>query len=135
VIQVVTVTREDTVTADTANTPVTAITLNITPSSSSNTILLMCNGGDLDGQVSGRQIVCGFFRGSTSLANNTNLHTNAYSESGGRIIVPISMTYRDSPATTSQITYYVKFSPTGNNLVQFNSQSGIVTFTAMEIAG
>ena len=121
----------------------TAVTLNITPSSSSSKIMVV-SALNTDGYVNlsdNRQFYLRLNRDSTVLQykqiqiggekNPTNNYV--YGSIDG------SMCYLDSPSTTSQVTYTVaaKVSNTGNNCnvrVNGTSSAGHSTLTLMEIS-
>ena len=121
-----------------------AVTLNITPSSSSSKVMVV-SALNTDGYINlsdQRQFFLRLNRDSTVLMykqiqiggekNPTNNYV--YGSIDG------SMCYLDSPSTTSQVTYTIaaKVSDTGNNCnVRFNgtSSAGHSTLTLMEIAG
>jgi len=121
----------------------TGISLSITPSSSSNKILLRCYGifsADVNNR---RQQTFVFYRGTTSLVptgvnghvNMTNIEDDfSYSNQ------TFAMEYLDSPATTSAITYNLYASVNANTMYigrrGFDTSNDSPTmFTAMEIAG
>jgi len=95
---------------------ITGFTLNITPSSSSNKVLVMVQVGRAGASpTAGRQIPFRLMRDSTAIAVgpsaglrmlasfSVSSTDNAYNNSGG-------MNYLDSPNTTSQITYKLQMS-------------------------
>ena len=80
------------------------------------------------------------YRGATNLASGTapSALCGIY-YSAGDIITPISMTFLDSPATTSATTYTVYFSTQTSSTLYFGFPSGAassmgVNITAQEIA-
>ena len=104
----------------------------ITPLFSNSKILILINGGDIDNSISGNQGFCTVYRNSTPL-NSTGL-CDAYGASS-RVIVPISINYLDSPATTSSITYTMYFKG-GNSsqTITVIGQGASATITLLEIA-
>jgi len=132
---------------------VTGLSLNITPSSSSNKILLFAT---VNGARSGNLPLISwiFKRGSTAIgigdASSNRGRTTAGSiatSSDPNAIVSVSSNYMDSPATTSQITYSIDiFNTSGASRTLYvnHAASGaddaggarqISTITAMEIQG
>ena len=110
----------------------TALSLNITPTSSSNKIFVVAH-GSLDNNQSTRQAFGTLYRDSTNLGGSGGLNHN-YGESS-RIITDGSFTWLDTPNTTSQITYavYVK-SNSASGSVEFNGQGAYASITAMEVS-
>jgi hypothetical protein len=74
------------------------------------------------------------FRDSTDVASGTySLAT--FADTGSRSIIPCSISFLDSPSTTSATTYEVYINSRTSDNVIFNSQSGTAVIIAMEIAG
>ena len=118
----------------------TGLTLNITPSSTSNKILIMLNGGSWYNNNNANALAwCTFYRDSTNLEPTSNggfeqHYCNAW------FSYPHSASYLDSPSTTSQITYKLAWSI--NSDTHYLGRRGFDTghdaptiLTAMEIAG
>ena len=124
------------------------MTVAITPTSTSNKILLICN---LSAQCSTTGYAYSFNRGGTEIAlgdaisnrrrmsfATSNTETNQYSFCGGMFL--------DSPSTTSEVTYGIKLTHTssGTQTIVVNNQNvsssddkffvTISTLTAMEVA-
>ena len=124
------------------------MTVAITPTSTSNKILLICN---LNAQCSTTGYAYSFNRGGTEIAlgdaisnrrrmsfATSNTETNQYSFCGGMFL--------DSPSTTSEVTYGIKLTHTssGTQTIVVNNQNTsstddkffvtISTITAMEVA-
>ena len=118
-----------------STTPVsTGLSVSITPSSASSKILVFANCGDIDNQAAGRTMVVRLFRDSTDVASGSySLAT--FADIGNRSIIPCSISFLDSPSTTSATTYEVYINSRASNNVIFNSQSGTAVIIAMEIAG
>ena len=133
---------------------ITGLSVNITPSSSSNKILVMtnvCYGGALNlyGAFFVKRDSANMVVGTYGTNNNTNA-TFAVGENNSNSNFKVhsaSHTYLDSPSTTSQITYKVQFSTMANNSYFYINRpdyvdntatwiiSGTSTITVMEIAG
>lgn len=137
VIQVVQVVQDSTLsnTMSSSFTDVTALSANITPSSSSNKVLVVAS---LEGGMGVNGLnATGRFRilrdGSTQIAKQT-IRTYDYGGNGIYIASSTIMTLLDAPSTTSQTTYNVQMaSITGDN-VFINPENGTSTLTLMEIA-
>ena len=118
--------------SSTSYTDLTSITLNITPSSTSNKILLLTNiGSKLVNYASGYGMQ--YLRDATAIySSGTNY--SIYSSGTTEIHNVNSFIYLDSPNSTSSITYKVQVRGGNTNLVRFNDgfNSNII---AMEIEG
>lgn len=152
VLQVQSVTKTDTFsTTSTSFADITGLSVSITPKSTSSTILLiahMTSGKSTDNLTQFR-----FVRDSTAIGigdagggSQNRSTTGQYTGSGAPTLhqVPIIMQFRDSPATTSAITYkvqmlvdsgigYIGRSGVDTNANGYGRQ--IATLTAMEIGG
>ena len=139
VLQVVTAT-DSTERSTTSTSYVTAsntLSLNITPSSSSNKIYLIAH-TNCYGSNSNTNIYYTIFRGSTNLGDSTHgmlaLHKPQYTTSYNTASHNACMTILDTPSTTSQITYQVYIKPTGGTgYINYHSNKSVIT--AYEIAG
>ena len=111
------------------------ITLNITPTSTSNKVLVTFSGGEFGYYANGPyQAYVDLYRDSTGVMKLR--HSNRASE-GNEISGGASLVYLDSPSTTSQITYRIKVNTnTGESvLIARSDNTSRITLTAMEIAG
>jgi hypothetical protein len=106
----------------------------ITPSSSSSKIfLLVAGGGGYNGGI-GNSIWSTIYRGATNLGDANYGFERIYAGSSA-MMAPHSMSYLDSPATTSATTYTCYFRSATGTSVDFSvSDRGVVGFTAMEIS-
>jgi hypothetical protein len=120
----------------------TSLTLNITPSATSSTILAVVKINSIYVRHEATSLDLALFRDSTQLVDfggtegyNTEEGTNDKGGTAGGI------TYLDSPSSTSQLTYKVKFASSDNsNQIQINNYiRGSIrpksSITLMEIAG
>jgi hypothetical protein len=96
---------------------VTSLSVTITPSSSSNKILLIAQ---VTASLTVDRVCYAKFTGGNTAtfigdANGSRTRVATFSQSGSaansQITCPINMTYLDSPATTSAITYKVQIAP------------------------
>ena len=155
IIQVVSTTKTDTFTTTAAITrpaAVTGLSCSITPSSSSNKILIMVNIGSsscTNGDFAARFHL---YKGGSEIsgakgdaASNRTRMAFASRHSSAARYSSQSMTYLDSPATTSATTYqlYMSVEPSGGSACLNRSGSDtdhdyfsrtISTFTVMEVA-
>lgn len=155
VLQVKSATKTDKQTTTSA-TPadVTGLSVNITPSSASSEILVLINinyGGNLNmyGAINvlrdSTKIVEGTFPTGSQIAATLGVGTGSGDSSNYKIF-GASHTFKDSPATTSALTYKVQFAATyGSTAFTINAPhstanntytiGGTSTITVMEIAG
>ena len=141
VIQVVNGTPLSSQASTSSTSPVTTgLAASITPTNSSNKILILVNGTS---DTSASNSMCGItvYRGGTNLATafgKTNL-VNNYG-AGSRIITNTNINFLDSPSTTSSTTYTVYFyNVTGSTAatVRFGAdglEGSLATIILMEIA-
>lgn len=151
VLQVVSTVKTDTFSASTNNvfTDITGLSVSITPSSSSSKVLVVCSihGSATTNGVANLQLL----RGSTPIALGDAAGSRPQSSSsidsnGGEPIMSASISFLDSPATTSSTTYKLALN-TGDTsgTAYINRTSGdpnniysgryASTITVMEIAG
>lgn len=118
----------------------TGLAASITPKSSSSKILVTLNGGGAYMLTSASTTMrITIYRNSTDLSTvGTNNGLARHSSPGGSwTISPYSISFLDSPATTSSTTYTVYFR-NGDTAatVQFQSDDrGVPALTLMEVAG
>jgi hypothetical protein len=141
VLQVVTANRTTSASTSSTSPVTTGFTVSITPKFATSQILLISTA--TVGHTATNIQKFAFARGSTVL-NNTNGNGGVYGIFSGSLAnpqqqgFPWSMSYIDSPATTSATTYAVYFW-TDANTVTFNARGGldlvgVATITALEIA-
>tara|TARA_R110000823_G_scaffold200101_1_gene331143 strand:- start:157 stop:699 length:543 start_codon:yes stop_codon:yes gene_type:complete len=131
VLQVVTAT-DSTQRSTTSTSFVTAsssLTVNITPSSTSNKILLMVSGGIYVGASATWGKVTIFKGGSNLLTSGGGA---AVYNGGNDIGSPLSIVYLDNPSSTSQLTYDVRFLTQASSIF-LNLQGVTSSIVAMEI--
>jgi len=131
VLQVVQATNASTTTISTSTYTSINLSASITPSSSTSKVLVFATiGAVLKSQNTYGQAK--LFRGATDLGVLAGYigYNNTTTDSGSSV----SLTFLDSPATTSSTTYEVKFA-SGSNIasVQVNAQA-TNTITLMEIS-
>lgn len=115
VLQVVSTAKTDTFTSTTtgAFTDITGMSVSITPTSSTSKILVNVTGGCM-GQVATSGFMLQLLRDSTAISvgdtagSRIRASMNGYSSDAGQL-VPFSIQYLDSPATTSATTYKIQF--------------------------
>ena len=156
VVQVVQTVKSDTFTTTTTDyVDVTGLSVNITPTSSSNKILFMYNlniGGANGADVS--HVIVQMVRGSTRLnigdarGSNRFRVTNIVNHAVAGQMFPTAATFLDSPASTSELTYKVQIGTTQGSHTACLNRAGrdsdnaagydgnaSSTITVMEITG
>jgi len=150
ILQVVTVIKSseftESVAAGGKSGLVTGLTVSITPSSSSNKILVMANITGHNGLESGCSYI--ILRDSTEIFLGNDDDTNRASVAGIGLAssgIPMTLSYTglDSPSTTSSITYGIKLNNVSSaqtrtlrvNGGSGNTVSGSSSITLMEVAG
>ena len=134
VLQVVTATTTSEVTTTSTSFATTGFTANITPTSASSKILILC--GSYARQSTTAHCVYTIFRGDVSTGTNLGRVTDGRGLTGvhGSIRVPLFMSVVDSPNTTSSTTYTVAFRVI-SGIGFFGENAPLSTLTLMEIAG
>jgi len=150
VLQVVSAVKTaDQSTTSTSPVDVTNLSVNITPSSASNKVLVLVNINNIGNSVS-NSTYFRILRGATVLTSNSsggNADTkDAFGSGGGggmsnqeRKIGSASITFLDSPSSTSALTYKVQMEVDGGtgtiNRWELNTDvASVSTLTVMEIA-
>jgi len=131
VLQVVTATdgTERNTTSSSFVTGSNTMSLNITPSSTSNKIYLIMSSSGEGG--SGSSGFYSIFKDGSALGNTSN----GLAVIGSGTIAPIAINYLDSPSTTSQITYDVRFRVgTSGQTAKLVRQNCTSSLTAIEVS-
>ena len=114
----------------------TQLSLNITPISSSNKILLLGNSALYNNAAAGAAVMNIFRDTSTSLGKNSGEAWGlGYIYNGGdNIVGQVSPVYLDTPSTTSQINYkvYIRRYNAGTCYISYDSTPS--TLTALEVS-
>ena len=131
VLQVVSGTLTSSYTTSSTSFVATGLNVAITPSATSSKIFIIAT-SYLDDNGDARDVLSSIFRGSTNLGDSTNGMMDSFGGST-RLRANHSMSFLDSPNSTSAITYEVYYM-TGGASVSFNSQGSISSITAMEVS-
>lgn len=134
VLQVVNATYGTQTTSTTASYADTGLTASITPSNSSNKILVIVNQVSIYKTGFDTSVNIYLVRNSTNIVQFGRLASGTGSAAG--VMTSTGTSYLDSPATTSSVTYKTQFNndtPAGTVYVQFGG--GVSTITLMEIKG
>jgi hypothetical protein len=133
VLQVVQGSYSTQVSSSSATLATTNLTASITPSSVTSKVLFIVSSASSYTQVATRQISFAIFRGATNVHGSGLFGTQLYSQ-GADIEAPHSMTFLDSPATTSSTAYTLYFASTNSGAVNFNQNNNNSYIILMEIA-
>jgi hypothetical protein len=136
VLQVVSA-NDNTSRSTTSNSFVTGsntLSVNITPSSSSNKVYVIVS-VNVHGSTTTANAISTIYRDSTNLGNGTSGFATCYSEGGADIAISQPMSILDSPNTTSQVTYQVYFRAGSSANAFLNAFNEKGTITAFEIEG
>ena len=109
----------------------TSLQVAITPSSSSNKILVQAS-TPMHGNANGWDFWATLYRGSTNLGSSAGMAVVFGNATAG---ANASMIFLDSPSTTSATTYRVYHrtnSGNGTNHVQFSGGTGVITVSEIE---
>ena len=133
IIQIVQGTSTTATDSSTQSFVATNLTASITPSSSSNKILIIASGCyDLNGNA--RQAKFAVYRGSSNISGGSETgFCLPYSDSS-RAISTVSVNQLDTPNTTSSTSYTIRIRATSAGAVEFISQSTEAYIQLMEIA-
>jgi|TARA_R110001599_G_scaffold1944_1_gene10196 hypothetical protein len=133
VLQVLTATDQTDRSTTSTSMVVSSNTLlvNITPSATSSKIYLNCT-GFIYHNTTARFAQATIFRDSTNLGNGTKGLSNSYS-GGADSGSGLSMSVLDSPSTTNQVAYQVKFCNSGSGVANLNAFNVKSVLTAFEI--
>ena len=102
----------------------------ITPSATTSKILVMVSGGTISPVSAAGGVSLKIYRGSTAL----NAASSNQNYAGGSVACPASITYLDSPSTTSATTYQLYMKEDNGNAIYYNYYGEAdMTITVMEI--
>ena len=134
VIQVVNATLSSDVSTSSSTPVTTGLSASITPKFSTSKVLILVGGGTIyNNGTTGQQVSLTIFKNGSNLVAS-NAMSLAYS-SLSALQVPISLTYYDSPATTSSTTYAVYFASTNTaGSVQLLLNNTKMSINLLEIA-
>tara|TARA_R110000851_G_scaffold208675_2_gene361157 strand:- start:150 stop:698 length:549 start_codon:yes stop_codon:yes gene_type:complete len=107
------------------------LSVDITPSSTSSKIFIICN-TSFGTDTANAQAEVTLYRDSTNLGTAQGLMSNILITSGTSIRTPGTMTILDSPSSTSEITYQLYCKAAGGTL-QLNWNNTKSSITAFEV--
>jgi hypothetical protein len=112
-------------------TPTSRVSLSITPTSSSNKVLLFYHQGDCLVLSAGAMLASAFYRNGSQISK----FTQEIARNTSAVWMMISGMYLDSPATTSSITYAVyHWNQVSSGTARFGDSGIPGVLTAMEVA-
>tara|TARA_R110000737_G_scaffold347692_1_gene379800 strand:- start:64 stop:552 length:489 start_codon:yes stop_codon:yes gene_type:complete len=137
VLQVLNATDSTSRSTTTSGSFVTAsntLSINITPSSTSSKIFVTMNSNGYS-NTAGKNVYFTLYRDSTNLGHSVDGLINWWDETNRQIGNGFSMSYLDSPSSTSQLTYqvYMRIESGTTGFMNYNRTQGSIT--AFEIAG
>ena len=133
VLQVVQATSTTATDSSTQSFVATNLTASITPSSSSNKILIIASGCyDLNGNA--RQAVFAVYRNTTNISGGGGTSFSMPYSSDSRAISTLSVNQLDTPNTTSSTSYTIRIKATSAGAVEFISQATEAYIQLMEIS-
>jgi len=139
VLQTVTSTNNQQISTTSTSFVATNLKATITPTSTSNKIIILVSGTVYNNTVEKNTLVT-VYRGGVS--SGTNLGSGGSFSSlsrvysaGGEIVVPTAVTFEDNPSTTSATLFEVaiKIEPSGTGYFGINNEK--TSIVLMEIAG
>jgi len=133
ILQVVSATdsTQRTTTSTSFVTASNTLSVDITPSSTSSKIFIICN-TSFGTDTANAQAEVTLYRDSTNLGTAQGLMSNILITSGTSIRTPGTMTILDSPSSTSEITYQLYCKAAGGTL-QLNWNNTKSSITAFEV--
>ena len=150
VLQVVSTNKTDTfTTTSTSFVDITGFSVSITPSSATNKIFIMCN-FNWTGSAGASAVFCKLLRASTDIcigdaAGTRTRVSGANINPDNNVSDQGSVSFLDSPSSTSSLTYKLQLASNAGSSVYFNRTNdntddptrarGASTITVMEIAG
>jgi len=132
VLQVISTSTTDETATTSTSWVNTTLTANITPSSTSNKIFIIASTNSQSAGSNERNNLS-IFRDSTNLGDTNQGFGRSLN--ANELMEKATISYLDSPNTTSQITYTIKLRSTNGGSVSVNNNGSRGAVTLMEIAG
>ena len=132
VLQVVTADHSTEETTSSTSYVNSSLTANITPSATTSKVLVLISGSQ---RTSGNssEVFSTVFRDSTDLGSSATTGISISYTNGGNITTPICISVLDSPSSTSQLTYRMKFRASGSHAQYVQAHGAKSTIILMEI--
>ena len=113
----------------------TGLSVSITPSSASSKVFVMAVHQGCGKYGANNSLALNLLRDSTQIHTGGTKGVNS-NDTGESWVGSYTLSYLDSPSTTSAVTYKTQLSNvTGSGTVRVQSSDGVSTIVAMEIAG
>ncbi|NDB60411.1 hypothetical protein EB001_18465 [bacterium] len=135
VIQVVSANTTGSTATTSSSMVATGLSASITPSSTSNKILVMVLGGEGDTGGTNQVLNMSIYRNDTTNLGNGNNGTGTVYGTSSRLQTVMSTGVYDSPATTSSTSYKLYIRAGNGGTVTFNANAVTATMVLMEIKG
>ena len=110
-----------------------SLNTSITPTSSTSKILVIAGALNIFNGAANANMQITLYRGSTNLGGGNGYFAYLYGSSTGNYAYPLTITYVDSPATTSSTTYGI-YGKTSSGTMDFNNGGSQLSMILMEIA-
>jgi hypothetical protein len=110
-----------------------ALNTSITPTSSSSKILVIAGPLNVYNGATNANMQITLYRASTNLGGSNGYFVYLYGSSSANYAYPTTITYVDSPATTSSVTYGI-YGRTSSGTMDFNNGNSQLSMILMEIA-
>ena len=104
--------------------------LSITPSATSSKIFVQCHGGSMY-TATDKNIKWTIYRDSSNLGNTNGFYAHFFNSSFG--MSGVSMSYLDSPSSTSSLTYATYIRTSSGSAVTAQDNDTRMVLTAMEV--
>ena len=135
VLQVISATHATEVTSTSSSYADTGLTASITPSSTSNKVLVIVNQNGLEKDNTDTKISVKLLRGSTDIALFAGTGTLNTSTANRTDIGGTGVSILDTPNSTSSTTYKTQLKNQGSGTVAVQNGGSVSSITLMEIAG
>jgi hypothetical protein len=136
VIQVVSAYSNTSISMSSGTYASTGFSISITPRATTSKIWVQFSGGNIDNISTNNQPQLTIYRGSTNVSPYGVSYNMMDIYAPNRIIVPVSISYLDSPATTSSTTYTLYWrNQNGASQINMNTTDATLSMIAMEIQG
>lgn len=136
VLQVVTATSTTAFTTTSSTFQASNLSASITPSSTSSKIMIIATGAGRNNAIQTDAAYFTIARGGTNLLATLGVDGIDFGSATGVCVAPITITYLDSPASTSSLTYDVRVRNSANAItVGFGVSNTTQSIILIEVAG
>jgi len=131
VLQTITATSTTSFSTTSTSYVTTNLSASITPTSASNRILIIAS-GDIGSNVGTNQIFVTLARNGVNILNANGI-TGPQIQIAGYYDMPVTVSYVDSPASTSSLTYAIQIKGSASNAINFGSGTSTQSITLVEV--